>query len=271
MITEKTKLNMVVGNPIMHSKSPLLHASIYEVAGINAALLPFAANDIKNLIAAIRTLSVGLVAVTMPFKQSVMPLLDRIDPTARVIGAVNTIINHKGKLRGYNTDAFGIEYALRGTKLRNKKVLLLGAGGGARAIAYVVKKAGGKLLYANRTPAHAEALRKNFGGQIVDLHKLSAQEIDVIINATPLGMPPRVKTLPLPETLIAWHQTVFDLVYNPLRTKLLFLAEKRGAKIISGLDMFVAQGVRQIELWISKKITSDALISRLKKQIAKTL
>ena len=262
---------MVIGNPITHSKSPGLHALVYEEACIDAILLPFAGTDIRKLVEAIKALSVGLTAVTMPFKQSAMSLLDRVDRTAQAIGAINTIINHNGKLLGYNTDAFGIQYAIRNTKLRNKKVLLLGAGGGARAAAYVFKKAGSKLLYANRTSGRAKELKRKFGGQIVNLAELTPASIDVIVNATPVGMNPGLNNSPVPETLLAKHQIVFDFIYNPVRTKLLRFALRQGAKTISGLEMFVAQGVRQAEIWSGKKIITEKLVGRIKKQIEKTL
>ena len=262
---------MVIGNPILHSKSPLLHALAYKAAGIDAVLLPREHTDVQKLIAAIRTLSVGLSAVTMPFKQSSMRLLDSIDPAALKIDAINTIINRNGKLIGYNTDIFGIEYALKKLTLRNKNVLLLGAGGAAQAAAYTVKKNGGQLIYANRTLKRAQALQKKFGGRITPLNRLTPKDIGVIINATPIGMYPDIQSLPLPESLLGRHQMVFDLVYNPAQTALLKSAKRAGAQTISGLDMFVAQGVRQVELWTGKKIITPKLVVQLKRQIEKTL
>lgn len=269
MINEKTKLNIVIGYPLIHTKSPVLHDLVYKEIGANAIMLSFSNPDIKKLISAIRIMSVHLTAVTMPFKQSIIPLLDNIDAAALSVGAVNTVINRDNKLIGYNTDIFGIEYALRNTILQNKNVLLLGAGGAGFAAACVIKNNGGKCLYADRSLNKARRLQKKFGGKIAQIKNLSAKDIDIIINATPVGMYPKTKNSPIPISLIDKHQTVFDLVYNPIKTKLLKSAEKKGAKTISGIDMFIAQGIRQAELWTGKDIINPNLMSRLRKIIIK--
>ena len=269
MINEKTQLNIVIGHPLLHTKSPVLHDLVYKELDVNAVMLPFSNLDIKKLISAIRIMSINLTAVTMPFKQSIMPLLDDIDETALSIGAVNTVINRDNKLIGYNTDIFGIEYALRNTSLRDKNVLLIGAGGAGRALAFVIKNKGGKCIYVNRTLKQALSLQKQFGGKITQIKNLSSKDIDIIINATPVGMHPDTKSSPVPISLIDKHQTVFDLVYNPVKTKLIKLARKKGAKTISGIDMFIAQGIRQIELWKGKNIINPNLISQFRKIIIK--
>ncbi|MDP9249651.1 MAG: shikimate dehydrogenase [bacterium] len=266
-----TQLNIVIGYPLIHTKSPVLHGLIYEEIGARAILLPFSEPDIKKLVAAIRTLSIKLTAVTMPFKQSAVNLMDSVDRSARQIGAINTIINRNGKLVGYNTDIFGMEYALRHTKLKDKHVLLLGAGGAALALAHVVKSHGGRLIYVNRTSKHIKELQKKFGGRAASMSELTSNDIDVIVNATPVGMFPDIKNSPVPQTLLAKHQTVFDLVYNPSETALLKSAKKKGATVISGINMFTAQGVRQVELWTRKKIITPKLIARLNKKIINTM
>lgn len=260
---------MVIGYPLSHTKSPVLHSLIYKKIGANAVLLPFSNPDIKKLISAIRAMSINLTAVTMPFKQSIIPLLDSVDNTASSVGAVNTVINRGNKLIGYNTDIFGIEYALRNTPLRGKNVLLLGAGGAGLAAAYVIKNKSGRCMYADRTLKKARHLQKKFGGKIAPMKNLSANDIDIIINATPVGMYPKTKNSPIPISLVGKHQTVFDLVYNPTKTKLLKMAKRKGAKTISGIDMFIAQGIRQVELWTNKNIINPNLMSRLKKIIIK--
>jgi shikimate dehydrogenase len=269
MITKQTQLNIVIGHPLLHTKSPFLHNFMYSQLGLNAVMLPVSNVNIGKLISAIRIMSINLTAVTMPFKESAMPLLDSIDSNALKIGAVNTIINRNGKLTGYNTDLFGIEYALRHTTLRNKNVLLIGAGGAASAVAYMIKNKGGRLIYVNRTPGRTKNLQKRFGGKISQMNKISAEDVDVIINATPLGMYPNFKNSPVPDTLIGKNQTIFDLVYNPVKTSLIKTAEKKGATAISGIDMFIAQGVRQAELWTRKKIITPKLVGLLKKKIIK--
>ena len=265
------QFNAVIGNPLGHSLSPALHNLIYRLMKINAMFLPIAHPDVKVLVSVIRTLPIKLTAVTMPHKQAVMPFLDEIAKSARQAGAVNTVINKQGRLIGYNTDIFGLSFAFRNTALKNKKVLLIGAGGAAYAVASVVAQKGGRLIYLDRTAEKAKALQKKFGGKIVKLKSLKAADIDVIINATPVGMGLLSNHLPIPAKLLAPHQTVFDLVYNPAKTKLLRAAEKIGAKTILGLEMFVAQGLKQEELFLKKKIVSEKIVSLATKELVKQL
>ena len=262
-----SKINMVMGNPISQSKSPLLHGQIYKLLKLNAVTVPVADSDVGKLVSKIRTESIGLTAVTMPFKKSVIPLLDHIDKTAKSINAVNTIINKNGKLFGYNTDIDGIQYALREVPLKNKNVLLLGAGGAGHAVAHVVSEQKGKLIYINRTIEESFNMAKKFKGRVAKEDELDAGDIDVIINATPVGMFPDVSSLSAPDKVIDKNKVVFDVVYSPLETKLLQVAKQRGAIVISGIDMFVAQGVCQIERWTGKKIITPKLMEQLKKKI----
>ena len=285
MKTSTTKLNAVIGYPLVHTRSPRLHNPVYELLKLNAVLSPISDSNIKQLVAVIRTRPIHLTAVTMPHKQSIMPLLDSVDTAAKKVGAVNTVVNRRGKLYGYNTDVAGIEYALRDTKLKDRNVLLVGAGGAANAVAYVIKQKKGNLLYLNRTVEKAEELQKMFWGVVIKntplnppskeggrkIPKLNAKGIDVIINATPVGMYPKIDEVPIPEELLDTHQTVFDLVYNPIDTKLLKLAKKKGAKTVSGLDMFAVQGLRQIELWTGKKVITPKMVERVKKNIRNDL
>lgn len=266
-----SKINMVMGNPISQSKSPLLHGRIYELLKLDAVTIPVADSDVGKLVSKIRKESIGLTAVTMPFKKSVIPLLDYVDKTAESINAVNTIINKNGKLFGYNTDIDGVRYALRNVPLKNKRVLLLGAGGAGHAVAYVVSEQKGKLIYLNRTIEESFNMAKKFKGQQAKEEELKAGDIDVIINATPVGMFPDVSSLSAPSKVIDKNKVVFDVVYSPLETKLLQVAKQKGAIVISGIDMFVAQGIRQIELWTNKKIISLDLVGRLKKVIIEKL
>ena len=265
------KLNAVIGFPLTHSRSPYLHNPVYEAIGEAAVLLPFSHPDIRKLMSAVRVLPINLTAVTMPFKRSVMPFLDHIDSAAKKVNAVNTIINKNGVLFGYNTDVDGIRYALRGCTLKNKNVLLIGAGGAARAVAYVIKGGGGKILYMNRSAQEALKLKKIFGGRLVTADTLSSSDIDVIINATPVGMYPHVSEMPIPERLLRRGQYVFDVVYNPVETMLIKAAKRKGSRGVSGIDMFVVQGLRQVELWSKRKVITPALVNRLKKMLIKQL
>jgi len=255
-----TSLNLVVGYPLEHTQSPLLHNNTYKQLKLNAVLLPFENSNIREVVKVIKLLRIGLTAITMPHKERIIKYLDYCSPEASLLKAVNTVIQIKHKLYGYNTDVYGIEYALRKISLKNKSILITGAGGAAKAASYVVKKNGGNLYIFNRTPSRAIKLAKTFEATAVnDIRDLN---IDIIINATPIGMKHCDNLTQHPTSLLLNYlfnknQVVFDMIYNPRQTALLKRAKKMGAKIISGIDMFNAQGMRQIELWLES--TKDLL------------
>src|SRR3990167_7575283 len=262
-----TKLTAVVGNPIKHSLSPFIHNTIYEREGIDAVWLAFENQDIGKLIVAVRALPIHLTAVTLPHKETVMPFLDEIDERAREIGAVNTVINSGGKLKGFNTDVVGIERSLSGTELKNKNVLVLGAGGVAHAILYHLREKKSKIYVHDRTLSKTESLTKKFGGTSLEKDSLNTFEYDVIINATPVGLPPNTEATPIPKDLIKKGSTVFDLVYNPPKTTLLKHAEERGAKPISGLLMFLEQALEQQRLWLDREIKDRSFLPFLEEEL----
>ena len=249
-----TKLTAIFGDPVTHSLSPLLHNAVYKEEGVDAVMLAFANADVAPLVAAMRALPIHLAAVTMPHKQSIMGLLDEIDAAASVIGAVNTVINREGKLTGYNTDVAGIGKALSGVALKGAKVLMIGAGGAARPVAYHLAREGAQLFCNNRDMQQARELCEKFGGSLLQTSELSGKSFDLIVNATPIGMSPNVDAMPVPDELIRQGATVFDLVYSPLETKFLKTAASRGARGISGLVMFLAQGLEQERLWLGREI-----------------
>jgi len=269
-ITNTTKLTAIIGNPVTHSLSPLLHNAIYENEKVDAVMLAFGSPDVAPLVAAIRALPIHLTAVTMPHKQSIIPLLDEIDTAAREIGAVNTVINDKGKLRGFNTDIIGVAAALRDTPLKGQNALLVGAGGAARPVAYQLSREGANLFCHNRDVPQAEELCKKFGGTVLPADKLGPIPFSLIINATPVGMKPDVDAMPIPEDIIRPGAAVFDLVYSPLETKLLKTARAKGARAISGITMFLAQGLEQERLWLGKNI-SDSNYAHLLEEKIETL
>ncbi|MEK9153904.1 MAG: shikimate dehydrogenase [Patescibacteria group bacterium] len=249
-----TKLTAVIGDPVIHSLSPLLHNKIYENEKIDAVMLAFGNPSIEKLIAAMRALPIHLAAVTMPHKQTIMPLLDEIDEAAHEIGAVNTVVSKEGKLTGYNTDIVGIAKALEGVTLKNAEVLLVGAGGAARTVAHYLRSESANIYCHNRDSAQAEQLSRTFGA--VHLKDLAdgPSFYRLIVNATPIGMNPNPDAIPVPETLIKSDTTVFDLVYSPLETKFLKTARAKGARAISGLTMFLEQGLEQERLWLGKTL-----------------
>jgi len=268
-INPKTQLNMLIGYPLEHTQSPILHQICYQQLGINAVLLAQPSLQLKSLIQAIKILSVRLTAVTSPYKEKVIKYLDQCSSEASQLQAVNTIIQRDGKLYGYNTDIDGITFGLRDIAINDKQVLIIGAGGGARAMAYFLKKNHAKLFWINRTSKAASTLAKKWGGHVINDHELRGLEIDIIVNTTPVGLYPHAHTSPLPNYFFHKKQVVFDMVYNPALTTLLKEAKKQGAKIISGLEMFIGQGLKQIEL-ITDQTFTPVMTHKLKKILIKS-
>lgn len=254
MIDAQTLLYGVIGNPVKHSLSPIIHNAAFERMGLNAAYLAFEVNDLIGTLNGIRGLGISGVSVTIPFKTQVIPLLDQVEDIARKIQAVNTIKNEEGRLVGYNTDWCGAVEALEEkVDLKGKKVLLLGAGGSARAIGFGLKEKGSQVIISNRSSDKANELAKNLGFVCKPLLSMSELEFDVIINATTVGMSPHHAESPLPKIFLKEGMVVMDIVYQPLKTKLLQEAEERGCSTIDGLEMLVHQGVAQIEIWTGRR------------------
>lgn len=270
-ITNKTQLNAVIGYPLAHTQSPNLHNFIYETLNLDAILLSFSHQSLESLIQSIRTLSMGLVAVTMPFKEKILPYLDECCPSVRAVKAANTIINQHGKLMGYNTDIDGVAFALKNISMNNKNILMIGAGGAARAAAYFLQKYHVNIFWYNRSKENALQMSSEFGGNVISHLQNISDKIDVIINTSPVGMYPEVYATPLPSFKFHPEQIVLDMIYYPCETRLLKDAKSQGAKIISGLNMFIGQGIRQIELWTKQKIFSDDLFNNLQTLLKKGL
>ncbi len=251
MTTSRTTLNAIIGYPLETTLSPAVHAAVYDACGIDAAMLAFPTRDAGETLAALKTLNVGLIAVTIPHKESVVRHIDEIDPLAKLAGAVNTIINRGGRYYGYNTDVDGIRFALGSLSLAGKHTLVIGAGGAARAAAMLVNKEKGKLAIANRTESRGRELADQCGGTFISLDELDGGVFDIILNMTPAGMN---NETPIPGFRFTRDMAVFDCVYSPATTRLLLDAEKAGAHTISGIEMFIGQAVRQIELWSGRTI-----------------
>lgn len=264
-IDQKTRLNMVVGFPLAHTLSPLIHNKVYQELGLNAVLLAAPMAEADRAAESIRTLPVDLVSVTMPLKEKMVSLMDECSEEVREIQALNTIFQRDGRLSGYNTDIIGIEYVLRDVSLQGKSVLLLGAGGAARACAYVMQKQGAILYCLNRTPARALSLTRTFGGTPVSEAELPDLPLDLVVNATPTGMSGQASLLrgyPFQP-----GQCVFDMVYQPEETALLSEARQRGAMTYRGLDMLIAQALAQIELMTGKPLLTEHWMNLLRGHI----
>jgi len=240
----------VFGNPIDHSLSPLMHQAAIKRMHLKAQYVPFCVTDLKNAVEGIRRLDIRGVSVTLPFKTEVMDYLDEVEESALRIGAVNTIWNHEGKLKGYNTDWLGFVLSLKDRmEIKDKRFIVLGAGGAARGIIYGLVKEGGHPIILNRTLSKAEALGKEFGCLFVPESERDKIAAEGLINTTSLGMSPDKGISPFPKELLNRFQWVVDIIYNPFKTKLMREAEEAGCQTISGLGMFVHQGAEQIKIW----------------------
>lgn len=265
MLSAKTKICLTIGDPIEHSLSPLMHNAGYKALSIDDEFVFLAAKvkleDVKTAVKAMRVLGIRGMSCTMPHKVEVMKYLDKIDKTAREIGAVNTIVNDNGILKGYNTDWLGVLKPIkRLNKISGKKIGVIGAGGAARAIVYGLKIAGGKIKIFNKDIKQAKDLAKKFNcefGGFDDLNEL--KNFDIIVNATPLGMKPWQNISPVPKEIFSRNQIVMDAVYIPYKTKMLREAEKRGAKIIPGIEMFLEQGAAQFTYYTKRKAPIGAM------------
>lgn len=260
---------MVIGDPIEHSLSPLMHNIGYEALGIEAKFTYFASrvkiNDLADFIKGLKAMNIRGVSCTIPHKNEVIKYIDEIDDIAQKIGAVNTIVNDDGLLKGYNTDWQGIIKPLEKiTLVKNKTVALIGAGGAARAAAYAVAHSGAKLQIYNRTLKKAEELTREFGGSAHSTANLEdLKNADIIINATSVGLYPLLRETPVPKKFINKKHIVFDLVYTPYETQLLKDAREQGAEIIHGVEMFIYQGAEQFKLYTGH----DAPVKEMRKAV----
>jgi shikimate dehydrogenase len=272
-ITGETKICGVIGDPISHTLSPVMQNTAFREVGLNYVYLPFnvTKNNLGKAVEGFRALNVAGVNVTIPHKVAVMPLLDEVDSLAQHIGAVNTIVNRDGILKGYNTDALGFFQVLQDRKITvsKKKVVVLGAGGAARAIVFILADKGAELTVLNRSLSAAEDVSQRvfqIFRQEVKTGELSQSDLrpalddaDLLVNTTSLGMSPQEGETPVPVRLLKKGLVVFDIIYNPTRTRLMKEAEKKGAVVIGGLDMLVRQGAASFELWTGKKAPVDIM------------
>jgi 3-dehydroquinate dehydratase/shikimate dehydrogenase len=244
----------LVGNPVKHSKGIIIHNKRFRKLRLNKIYVNFLVDDLKRFVKEYKAVVNGL-SITIPFKREIIKHLDRVDPIARKIGAVNTVIKKNGKLIGYNTDLIGAIKAIeRRIKIKNKKILMIGAGGVARAIGYGIVQKKGKLVVLNRTMKKAKKLARELKCKGGGLNRLKEQRnIDIIINATLIGMFPDVNKTPIKKKILKKivnkRAVVFDSVYNPKKTKLLKESKRLGCNIIGGYDMFINQAEEQSKLF----------------------
>ena len=275
-ITGKTIVCGIIGDPIGHSLSPIMHNRSFKKLGLGYVYVPFRvrSGDLKKAVEGIRGMGVRGLNVTIPHKVAVMQFLDRIDPLAEEIGAINTIVNDGGILTGYNTDATGFLQTLRdnGVQPSGKKVVLLGAGGAARAIGNVLAQENARLTIFNRLQQLSWAediayrLARCYGADVkgVELSRENLQkalpDAEILVNATSVGMHPADDQTPVNADLLHAHLTVFDIVYNPSPTRLLKEAGLAGAKTIGGVEMLVSQGAISFEKWTGHAAPVDIML-----------
>lgn len=256
-----TRIFGVAGNPIAHSLSPIMHATAFRRENVNAIMIPLKVRNLDDLLTVVRDLPLDGVAVTMPLKQEVLPHLANTDPLTSRIGACNTLrTGADGKLYGFNTDVAGVVRPLeRRMRLKGARILVLGAGGAARAAVFGLVEQGAEVYIVNRTHEKAVALARKAKAHVLKQNVLSKQRFDAIINTTPCGMTGIKQQLPIKENELN-ASLVFDMVYTPIETPLLKLAKSRGLAVISGLEMFVQQGARQFEIWTGKPAPESEML-----------
>lgn len=259
MIDAATRLYCVFGNPVRHSKGPVIHNAAFKNKGINAVYLAFEVQDAAGAVQAVRTLDIQGASVTIPFKESIMKHLDWIDPTARAIGAVNTIVNENGILKGYNTDCQAAVAPLVPFGVSGKTVCIVGAGGAARAVAHGVAAQNGNIIITNRTEQKGKALAETVNARFIPANEMANIQADVVINTTSIGMVPKENGISFPPEALTSDMVVMDVVYTPLRTRLLDAAEQKGCTTIDGLSMFIAQATAQFELWTDMTPDTDLM------------
>lgn len=273
-INAQTQFCGVIGNPVEHSLSPAIHNAAFQNLGLNFIYLAFRVEAIGDAIKGLRALgNFRGASVTIPHKVAAVPFLDSVEPTARHIGAINTIVAAGGSLTGYNTDAVGALRALRedGVVLKGHRVVMLGSGGAARAIAFALGTEAeiGRLTILGIDDQERAALVRDLQSktgmavQESPLDEGTLQKIlpdtHVLIHCTPMGMSPKVRETAVPAALLHAGLTVMDIVYNPRDTQLLKDAKAAGCRTIPGIEMFLYQAAAQFELWTNQAAPVDVM------------
>jgi shikimate dehydrogenase len=279
LINSETKILGVIGHPISHSMSPIMHNTALQDLNLNYIYLAFdiKPDNLKGAVNSIRALNIKGVNITIPHKEKIIQYLDELDELSKKIEAVNCIKNENGKLIGKNTDVQGARTALMesGFKLKNKKVIIIGAGGAAKAVSYSLGEELEQLLIFNRTKSRAIQLAKDLAEKVnldvtgkefkEGLLRKELQSTDLLINTTPIGMYPNINASPIPLELIHDQLFVFDIIYNPLETKMIKYAKGVGCKFLGGLEMLVNQGALAFEWW-TEKVPNKNLMKNIVKE-----
>ena len=273
----------VIGDPITHSLSPAMHNAAFNHLKLDFVFLAFRvkAAELENAVRGMRGLGIRGLNVTMPHKAAVTRYLDEVDSTVKFLGSANTVLNEGGKLLGFNTDGVGALQALRenGVNPDEKKLLLLGAGGAAKAAAFSLAQEAEALCILNRAPEKAKelagALNRMFGTKVVSdvlspsTIQKNLHDADILVNATSVGMHPNISQSLVATQWLKPNLCVMDIVYNPVETKLAKDAKAAGAKVISGVEMLLYQGAASFEIWTGRvapiEVMRNAALNKLGK------
>jgi len=281
VISGRTKVCGIIGDPIEHTMSPVMHNAAFKNKDVDYVYLAFRVKkeELGKAIEGMRALNIRGLNITIPHKVAVIQFLDELDHLADKIGAVNTVVNDNGVLRGYNTDATGFLKALRerGIEPEGKNVVIMGAGGASRAISFILAERGSSLVILNRTwnkaKICADRISEIFQSEATAL-KLNRENLaaalsqaDILVNASSVGMSPNINETPVTSNLLKPGLVVFDIVYNPIKTRLRREAEAAGATVIGGLDMLVWQGALAFEKWTDLK----APVELMREKVIKVL
>ncbi len=255
-----SKVFGVAGDPVSHSLSPAIMNAAMRRENVNGVFLALHTKSLKDLLACVKEIPIQGLSVTMPHKQAILKYLDNTDPQTAKIGACNTVVRSQdGKLYGFNTDTAGVVTPLeQRIPLANARILVLGAGGAARAAVFGLRERGAEVFVLNRNAEAGQKLARQAKARILKRANLKKFDFDVIINATPVGMG-NLRESPLTADEIR-AKYVFDMVYDPAETRLLKLAKERGAETIPGSVMFVNQAARQFEIFTGKPAPREDML-----------
>lgn len=278
-ISSNTKFIGLIGYPLGHSLSPVMQNAAFQSKGINNVYLPIEVkpDNLETVVKAIPNMNFDGFNVTIPFKVEIMKYLHEVDELAKGIGAVNTVVIKDGRLKGYNTDGSGFLCSLEegiGSKVEDKSFFVLGSGGASRAVCMTLAMNNARKIYiCNRTIEKAKVLvsdiNARYGNSIIvvpmvyENMKETLKDADILINTTSVGTYPKVDEIPIDKNLLNSELTIYDVIYNPNKTKLLLEAEKLGCRIISGLGMLVYQGAKAFELWTGVKAPVELMFQLL--------
>jgi shikimate dehydrogenase/chorismate mutase-like protein len=254
MLSGTTSIYGILGNPVAHSMSPRMHNAAFRLLGIDAIYLPFEVEDLPGAVSGMKALGIRGASVTIPFKTEVFGLINDIDNTAERIGAVNTLVFSDGRIRGTNTDWIGAVRCLETMlPIEGHRFVVIGTGGAARAVIYGIVTKGGEAIIVGRSENKGQALAGEFDCAFVPFREIENARGDCLVNTTPVGMHPKEDEMPVSTHILRGYKAVADIIYNPLKTKLLREAEAAGCMVASGLEMFVFQGTEQFHIWTGQE------------------